>query len=77
MGRAKLKKIIIDADTTLIKCSKIEITDSGKPFTTEVKVNGKALKKLFIIQKFKYEVNVNGKNAGKHMLTIECYPKNK
>lgn len=70
----KKKTLVIDGKTT-IKCGKVEITDKGKPFSTRLLVDGKELNEVYTITKMTYEVNVNGKNAGKHRLAIEYYPK--
>ena len=68
----KKKTVTIDGKTT-IKCGKVEITDNGVPFSTDLLIDGKELSEIYSIQKLTYEINVQGKNKGKHKLTMEYY----
>lgn len=79
VNEPKLKKVEIDGKT-VIKCGNVEITDNGKPYTTQVKIDGKVFGEAYIIQSFKYEVIVQKSTKrclepGKHRLTLEYYPR--
>lgn len=75
----KAKTVEFDG-RTYIKCNEIVIFDEGKPYTTQVILDGKPLADLGNLQSFKYEVDVqritkSGTVPGKAKLTIVYYPK--
>ena len=60
---------------TRILSGVVEITDKAPiPFTTEVKVNGKNLSEVWIIESFTYHVNVQ---TGKRDLKLKYYERSK
>lgn len=80
-GRLIMEKKTLTVDgRTYIKCNEIVIFDEGKPYTTQVILDGKPLADLGNLQSFKYEVAVqritkSGTVPGKAKLTIVYYPK--
>lgn len=72
--KPKMKTLEIQGKTTL-KCGRVSITDDNKPFSTHLTIDGHDMSEIYVLTSLKYEIKATGRNAGKHKLTIEYYPR--